>query len=73
MTDPLIWHRNVLANGLTVLLYPRASALTTQLSIAIKYGSNKDPDVSAGKAHFIEHMNVSGSKKKIKIHSQIEK
>jgi predicted Zn-dependent peptidase len=73
MKDVFIWHRRVLANGLVVLLYPRASALTTQLSVAIKYGSNKDSDSSAGKAHFLEHMIVGGSKKRIKNHHQIEK
>ena len=60
-------------NGLTVLQYPRPSSMTAQLSIAIKYGSNDDSEEQSGKAHFLEHMLVGGSRKRIRIHSEIEK
>lgn len=73
MENGLSWSREVLSNGLTVLQYPRPSALTAQLSVAIKYGSNEDPDEAAGKAHFLEHMIVGGSKTRIRLHHEIEK
>jgi zinc protease len=69
----LSWEREVLSNGLTVLLYPRLSGMTAQLSVAIKYGSNDDADEKSGNAHFLEHMLVGGSKKRIKLHHEIEK
>jgi len=73
MENGLSWSREVLSNGLTVLQYSRPSALTAQLSVAIKYGSNEDPDETAGKAHFLEHMIVGGSKTRIRLHHEIEK
>jgi predicted Zn-dependent peptidase len=41
---------------ITVLVYPRQSANTAQLSVGVKYGSNQEPKAQAGVAHFIEHM-----------------
>ena len=73
MENGLSWSREVLSNGLTVLQYPRPSALTAQLSVAVKYGSNDDPDQAAGRAHFVEHMLVGGSKNRIRLHHEIEK
>src|SRR5512139_1706581 len=73
MENGLSWNREVLSNGLTVLQYPKPSALTTQLSVAIKYGSNDDQDKAAGKAHFLEHMLVGGSQTRIRLHHEIEK
>ena len=73
MNRSLSWERKVLSNGLTVLLYPRLSRMTTQLSVAIKYGSNDDADEKSGNAHFLEHMLVGGSQKRIKLHHEIEK
>jgi len=73
MDNGLSWSREVLSNGLTVLQYTRPSALTAQLSVAMKYGSNEDPDEASGKAHFLEHMIVGGSKTRIKLHHEIEK
>jgi predicted Zn-dependent peptidase len=73
MENGLFWSREVLSNGLTVLQYPRPSAFTTQLSVAIKYGSNDDPDEAAGKAHFLEHILVGGSRTRIRLHHEIEK
>jgi zinc protease len=72
MNGSLLWKREVLSNGLTVLFYPRLSGLTAQLSVAIKYGSNDDPDEKSGNAHFLEHMLVGGSQKRIKLHHEIE-
>ncbi|MGD0406452.1 MAG: pitrilysin family protein [Candidatus Bathyarchaeia archaeon] len=73
MNRSLSWERKVLSNGLTVLLYPRLSGMTTQLSVAIKYGSNDDLPEKSGNAHFLEHMLVGGSPKRIKLHHEIEK
>jgi zinc protease len=73
MPSDLSWEREVLPNGLTVLLYPRPSAMTAQLSVAIKYGSNDDAVENSGTAHFLEHMLVGGSQKRIKLHHEIEK
>ena len=72
MTRAMFWRRNTLPNGLTVLLYPRKSANTTQLSIAVEYGSNQEPKEIAGVAHFIEHMLAGGSNKRIQLSRSIE-
>ncbi|MCL4429535.1 MAG: insulinase family protein [Chloroflexi bacterium] len=66
------WRRNILLNGLTVLLYPRESANTTQLSVAVEYGSNQEPKENAGVAHFLEHMIAGGSTKRIQLSRSIE-
>ena len=68
----MFWRRNTLPNGLTVLLYPRQSANTTQLSIAVEYGSNQEPKELAGAAHFLEHMLAGGSEKRIQLSRSIE-
>jgi predicted Zn-dependent peptidase len=73
MNGSLLWKREVLSNGLTVLVYPRLSGMTAQLSVAIKYGSNDDPEEHSGIAHFLEHMLVGGSQKRIKLNHEIEK
>jgi len=73
MHKGLTWTRKVLPNGLTVLLYPKPSALTSQFSVAIKYGSNDDADQAAGKAHFVEHILAGGSQKRIKLHHEVER
>ena len=73
MNHSLSWERKVLSNGLTLLLYPRLSRMTAQLSVAIKYGSNDDADEKSGNAHFLEHMLVGGSQERIKLHHEIEK
>jgi predicted Zn-dependent peptidase len=43
------------------------------LSVAVKYGSNDDADEKSGNAHFLEHMLVGGSQKRVKLHHEIEK
>ncbi len=73
MNSSLSWKRDVLPNGLRVLKYPRLTAMTAQISIAIEYGSNDDTEEKAGTAHFLEHMLVGGSQKRIKLHHEIEK
>ena len=73
MKSGLSWERRILSNGLVVLLYPRSSAMTTQLSVAIKYGSNDDPECKIGTAHFLEHMLVGGSQRRIKLLHEIER
>lgn len=73
MPSSLSWERQVLPNGLTVLLYPKPSAMTGQVSVAIKYGSNDDAVETLGTAHFLEHILVGGSRKRIKLHHEIEK
>ena len=67
MTTAIFWRRDVLSNGLRVLLFPRQSANTTQLSIAVEYGSNQEPEEIAGSAHFLEHMLAGGSTKRIQL------
>jgi len=73
MRNNLSWERRVLSNGLTVLLYPRSSTMMAQLSVAIEYGSNDDSEENAGIAHFLEHMLVGGSQKRIRLQNEIEK
>jgi predicted Zn-dependent peptidase len=72
MTTAMFWGRNILPNGLTVLQFPRQSANTTQLSIAVEYGSNQEPREIAGAAHFLEHMLAGGSQKRIELSRSIE-
>jgi predicted Zn-dependent peptidase len=72
MTTAMFWGRNILPNGLTVLQFPRQSANTTQLSIAVEYGSNQEPKEIAGAAHFLEHMLAGGSQKRIELSRSIE-
>lgn len=72
MTTAMYWRRSMLSNGLTVLLFPRESANTTQLSLAVDFGSNQEPPENAGVAHFIEHMLAGGSKKRIEFSRSIE-
>ena len=72
MSAHLVWRRKTLPNGLVVLLYPRDSANTAQLSIAVKYGSNQEPSEAAGIAHFIEHMLAGGSDRRIQSSRSIE-
>ena len=73
MNNGLVWKREVLSNGLVVLQYPRPSALTAQISVAIKYGSTDDENEKMGTAHFLEHMLVGGSLERIKLHHEIER
>ncbi len=72
MSANLVWRRKPLPNGLTVLLYPRQSANTAQLSVGVKYGSNQEPKEQAGIAHFIEHMLAGGSEERIKLSRSVE-
>lgn len=72
MSAKLVWRRQTLPNGLTAISYPRKNANTTQLSLAVKYGSNQEPKTAAGIAHFIEHMLAGGSEHKIKRSRSIE-
>ena len=73
MNGSLSWQRKVLSNGLIMLQYPRSSAMTAQLSLTIKYGSNDDSKDTLGTAHFLEHMLAGGSRKRIKLHHEIER
>lgn len=72
MTTAMFWRRNILPNGLTVLQFPRQAANTTQLSIAVEYGSNQEPPEIAGVAHFLEHMLAGGSNKRIHLSRSVE-
>ncbi len=72
MTTDMFWRRNILPNGLTVLLFPRENANTTQLSVSVGYGSNQEPAELAGVAHFIEHMLAGGSENRIQLSRSIE-
>lgn len=73
MSDSLLWKRKVLPNGLRVLLFPRSSGLTTQISVAVEYGSNDDSEDKSGTAHFLEHMIPGGSQKRIELARDIER
>ena len=73
MRNSLSWERNVLSNGLTVLLCPHSSRMMAQLSVAIEYGSNEGSEENAGNAHFLEHMLVGGSQNRIQLHNEIER
>jgi predicted Zn-dependent peptidase len=72
MTTAMSWRRNILQNGLRVLLFPRQNANTTQLSVAVEYGSNQEPPENAGVAHFLEHMVAGGSTERIQLSRSIE-
>jgi predicted Zn-dependent peptidase len=72
MTSNLFWSRRILPNHLRVLLYPRASANTAQLSLAVEFGSNQEPAQHAGVAHFIEHMLAGGSQNRIGLSRKVE-
>jgi predicted Zn-dependent peptidase len=72
MSNCLSWERKTLSNGLVVLLDPRPSALTAQVYLAVRYGSNDDNEDEAGTAHMLEHMLVGGSQQRIKLHHEIE-
>jgi predicted Zn-dependent peptidase len=72
MSANLVWRRRTLPNGLTAITYPRRNANTTQLSLAVKYGSNQEPKSAAGIAHFLEHMLAGGSEAKIRRSRSIE-
>lgn len=73
MQASLQWKRKLLPNGLTVLFFPRASGMTTQLAIALKYGSNADAEDKSGTAHFLEHMIAGGSPERITLSRDIER
>lgn len=67
-----MWSRTILSNGLTVLKFPKPSANTAQLSVAVKYGSNNETEQTVGTAHFIEHMLAGGSSERINLSRSIE-
>ena len=73
MQGSLQWKRKTLPNGLTVLLFPRASGMTTQLAVALKYGSNADAEDKSGTAHFLEHMIAGGTPERIQLSRDIER
>ena len=68
----MIWRRTQLSNGLEVLLLPRQDVNTAQLSVAVEYGSNQEPQETAGAAHFLEHMVAGGSTKRIALSRSVE-
>ena len=72
MKHNLLWNRKLLSNGLRVLLLPRPSANSVQLSVATEYGSNHDSDQKAGTAHYLEHMLAGGSAFRINLSRRIE-
>ncbi|MCX8150187.1 MAG: insulinase family protein [Candidatus Bathyarchaeota archaeon] len=62
-----------MSNGLVALFFPRTSAMTTQMAIALRYGSNSDPEEKSGTAHFLEHMIAGGSAERIRLSRDIER
>ncbi len=73
MNEGLLWKRELLPNGVRLLLYPKPSTLTAQLSVVVQYGSNDDPDQQAGAAHFLEHMVPGGSPRRIGLSREVER
>lgn len=73
MSNILSWERTVLANGLRILRLPRASDSTVRLCFAVEYGSNNDSPEKSGLAHFLEHLLVGGSKRRIQSLRKIER
>lgn len=71
--DESLWGREALSNGIRLLLFPRNSDMTTQLAVAVEYGSNADPGNDAGTAHFLEHMLAGGSTRRIELSREIER
>lgn len=72
MSNSMVWQRLMLSNGLRALILPRQSSNTAQLSVAVEYGSNQDPEEQAGVSHFIEHMLAGGSTNRIKLSRSVE-
>jgi predicted Zn-dependent peptidase len=72
MTTAMFWRRDILPNGLRVLFFPKRNANTTQLSVAVEFGSNQEPPENAGVAHFLEHMIAGGSTKRVLLSRDIE-
>lgn len=55
--------RRVLANGLTVILYPRQSPEGgAEFRLAVRAGSLQESDEERGLAHFIEHLAFNGTR-----------
>ncbi|MCJ7633321.1 insulinase family protein, partial [Candidatus Bathyarchaeota archaeon] len=73
MNEDMLWRRDVLSNGIRVLLFPRFSDMTMQLAVAVEYGSNADSRDASGTAHFLEHMLAGGSAKRIDLSREIER
>ena len=73
MNKGLHWQRQLLPNGVRLLLYPKPSTMTAQLSVVVQYGSNDDPDAQAGAAHFLEHMVPGGSTQRIGLSREVER
>jgi predicted Zn-dependent peptidase len=71
-SNGLVWQRTVLANGLRVLYFPKVSANTVQLAVAVEYGSNNEVEAEAGAAHFLEHMLAGGSEERIQKSRSVE-
>jgi len=73
MQGALCWERQSLSNGLIALVFPRTSAMTTQLAVTLKYGSNSDSEEKSGAAHLLEHMIAGGSPERIQLSRDIER
>jgi len=72
MSDSLVWQRSILPNGLRVLYFPKPSANTVQLSVAVEFGSNDELESEAGVAHFLEHMLAGGSEERVQKSRSVE-
>jgi zinc protease len=71
-SNGLVWQRTVLVNDLRVLYFPKVSANTVQLALAVEYGSNNEGEAEAGAAHFLEHMLAGGSEERIQKSRSVE-
>jgi zinc protease len=68
----LVWQRTVLVNDLRVLYFPKASANTVQLAVAVEYGSNSEIEAEAGAAHFFLYLLAGGSEERIQKSRSVE-
>ncbi|HLX91564.1 MAG TPA: insulinase family protein [Puia sp.] len=60
--DPLGARFYTLSNGLTVILSPNHANPRIAVRIAVRTGSNNDPEDHTGLAHYLEHLLFKGTK-----------
>lgn len=59
-------HKEILSNGLTLLVVRRASKVAT-IMVTVKTGSNNETKKEKGVSHFVEHMLFEGTKARTSI------
>lgn len=61
--DPMATRFYTLKNGLTVILSPNKKEPRVAVKIAVRTGSNNDPNDHTGLAHYLEHLLFKGTDK----------